>query len=71
MAIRRRWTKVCAKPGTRWGVLTEHEARRDPETQAKMNRKGIEEMVADKGYHSGVVVEWVKSYQVRTCIPEL
>ena len=27
-------------------------------------------MVADKGYHSGAVVERVKQYQVRTYIPE-
>ena len=31
---------------------------------------GIEEMVADKGYHSGAVMERVNSYQVRSYIPE-
>jgi hypothetical protein len=31
---------------------------------------GIEEVVADKGYHSGAVLERVKSYEVRTYIPE-
>ena len=35
-----------------------------------MNVAGIEEMVADKGYHSGAVLERVKNYQVRSYIPE-
>ncbi len=50
--------------------LAEREARRHPEAPAKVNAKGIEEMVADKGYHSGAVVERVRQYQVRTYIPE-
>ncbi|HEY1894926.1 MAG TPA: transposase, partial [Terracidiphilus sp.] len=32
--------------------------------------KGIEEMVADKGYHSGALLERVTKYQVRSYIPE-
>ena len=39
-------------------------------TKPKVNVEGIEEMVADKGYHSGAVLERVKSYQVRSYIPE-
>lgn len=35
-----------------------------------MNVAGIEEMVADKDYHSGAVVERVKNYQVPSYIPE-
>jgi len=35
-----------------------------------VNVAGIEEMVADKGYHSGAVLERVKNYQVRSYIPE-
>ena len=35
-----------------------------------MNVNGIEELVTDKGYHSGAVVERVKSYEVRSYIPE-
>jgi hypothetical protein len=31
---------------------------------------GIEELVTDKGYYSGAVVERVKSYEVRSYIPE-
>ena len=35
-----------------------------------MNVNGIEELVTDKGYHSGAVVERVKSYEVRSYLPE-
>ena len=35
-----------------------------------MNVDGIEEMVTDKGYHSGAVVKRMKAYGVRTYIPE-
>ena len=31
---------------------------------------GIEELVTDKGYHNGAVVERVKSYEVRCYIPQ-
>lgn len=40
------------------------------EDTPKVNVEGIEEMVADKGYHSGAVLGRVKSYEVRTYIPE-
>ena len=46
------------------------EAQLRPDAKAKMNVVGIEEVVADKGYHSGAVVERMKSYQVRSYIPE-
>jgi transposase len=35
-----------------------------------VNVSGIKEVVTDKGYHSAAVVERVKSYQVRTYMPE-
>ena len=35
-----------------------------------MKVDGIEELVTDKGYYSGAVVERVKSYEVRSYIPE-
>ena len=38
--------------------------------QPKINVNGIEELVTDKGYHSGAVVERVKSYEVRSYLPE-
>jgi hypothetical protein len=50
--------------------LVEREADLRPEDAPKVNLKGIEELVTDKGYHSGAVVQRVKAYQVRGYIPE-
>ena len=38
--------------------------------ESKINIRGIEELVADKGYLSGAVLQRVKSYGVRSYIPE-
>ncbi len=46
------------------------EAQLRPDEKPKVNVQGIEEVVADKGYHSGAVVERIKSYEVRSYIPE-
>lgn len=46
------------------------EAEQQPQDEPKVNVNGIEEVVADKGYHSGAVVERLRSYQVRSYIPE-
>src|ERR1700694_213815 len=46
------------------------EAEMRPDEAPKVNVAGIEELVADKGYHSGAVVKRVKSYEVRSYIPE-
>src|ERR1039457_6035494 len=46
------------------------EAEQRPGDEPKVNVNGIEELVTDKGYHSGAVVQRVKSYQVRSYIPE-
>ena len=46
------------------------EAEQRPQDEPKVNVKGIAEVVADKGYHSGAVVERLESYQVRSYIPE-
>jgi transposase len=50
--------------------LAVRETELHPDDQPKVNVKGIEEMVADKGYHSGAAVERLRNYQVRTYIPE-
>lgn len=50
--------------------LASREARLHPHRAPKVNLKSIEEMVADKGYHSGAVLEQVKDRRVRTYIPE-
>src|SRR6202011_4442363 len=50
--------------------LVEREAELRAEAKPQGNVAGIEELVTDKGYHSGAVVERVKSYEVRSYIPE-
>jgi len=46
------------------------EAELRPGDKPKVNVNGIEELVTDKGYHSGAVVQRVKSYEVRGYLPE-
>ena len=46
------------------------EAELRPNDKPKVNVNGIEELVTDKGYHSGPVVKRVKSYEVRSYMPE-
>src|ERR1700732_452755 len=46
------------------------EAELRPQDKPKVHLQGIEELVTDKGYHSGAVVKRVKSYEVRSYIPE-
>src|SRR5271168_4626609 len=46
------------------------EAELRPHEAPKVNVAGIEETVTDKGYHSGAVVKRMKSYDVRSYIPE-
>ena len=50
--------------------LVEREAELHPDEKPQVNIDGIEELVADKGYHSGAVLEQVKELEVRTYIPE-
>src|SRR5207247_5671594 len=46
------------------------EAELRPHQAPQVNVAGIEETVADKGYHSGAVVKRMKAYGVRSYIPE-
>jgi transposase len=50
--------------------LVGREAEQRPDDKPKVNVQGIEEAVADKGYHSGAVVQRIQSCDVRTYIPE-
>jgi len=50
--------------------LAVREAELHPDVMPRVNVTGIEETVADKGYHSGAALERVKSYGVRSYIPE-
>jgi transposase len=61
---------TLSEAGMAVAELVKREAEQRPEDTPKVNVKGMEEMVADKGYHSGAVLERVKSCEVRTYIPE-
>jgi len=61
---------TLCEAGVAVAELVEREAELHPEADPKVNVDGIEELVADKGYHSGAAVERVKSYRVRSYIPE-
>jgi len=50
--------------------LVEREARKTPEEKPKVNVNGVEEVVADKGYHSGPAVMALGEVPVRSYIPE-
>jgi transposase len=62
--------ETLGEAGMAVAELVEREAEQRPKDTPKVNVQGIEELVADRGYHSGAVVERVKSYEVRTYIPE-
>jgi transposase len=42
----------------------------EPNQKPKMHLQGIEEVVTDKGYHSGAMLVMLKDAEVRTYIPE-
>ncbi len=50
--------------------LIDREAETAPANEAKVNLGGVEEVVADKGYHSGAVLASTREAGVRTYIPE-
>src|SRR6202020_2177931 len=50
-------TETLAEAGMAVAELVEREAELFPDEEPKVNVDGIEELVADKGYHSGAVLE--------------
>ena len=62
--------KTLAEAGLAVAELVGREAELHPEDTPKVNVDGVEELVADKGYHSGSVLEQVKALEVSTYIPE-
>ena len=62
--------ETLAEAGETVAELIEREAETAPLEAPKVNLGGIEEVVADKGYHSGPVLEEMKAAGVRTYIPE-
>jgi transposase len=62
--------ETLCEAGMAVAELVRREAESQPDDEPKVNVDGIEELVTDKGYHSSAVVQRVKSYQVRSYIPE-
>jgi transposase len=62
--------ETLCEAGMAVAELVRREAESQPDDKPKVNVDGIEELVADKGYHSSAVVQRVKSYQMRSYIPE-
>src|ERR1700674_4613057 len=61
---------TLSEAGMAVAELVGREAELQLDDKPKVNVNGIEELVTDKGYHSGAVVKRVKSYEVRSYIPE-
>ena len=61
--------ETLAEAGMAVAELVGREAELHPEEEPKVNVDGIEELVADKGYHSGAVVVWVEENEVASYIP--
>jgi transposase len=62
--------ETLAEAGETVAELIAREAKTAPAEAPKVNLGGVEELVADKGYHSGPVLEGTKAAGVRTYIPE-
>ncbi len=62
--------QTLAEAGEAVVELIEHEAMTAPEEEPKVNLGGIEEAVADKGYHSGGVLQDLHGVDCRSYIPE-
>ncbi|HEY3453883.1 MAG TPA: transposase [Bryobacteraceae bacterium] len=62
--------ETLAEAGANVADLIEREAETQPREKPQVNLGGIEEVVADKGYHSGSVLEAMQAAGVRTYIPE-
>ena len=62
--------QTLAEAGEAVAELMEHEAVKAPAEEPKVHSGGIEEVVADKGYHSGAVLRALHESECRTYIPE-
>ena len=61
---------TLATAGLAVAELVVREVELHPEEEPKVSVDGVEELVADKGYHSGAVLEQVKALEVTTYIPK-
>ena len=62
---------VTLQPANEGDTTTIHKTLAEAQTAAReINQEGVEEVVADKGYHSGAVLQEVHDQEVRSYIPE-
>lgn len=62
---------VTLQPANEGDTTTIHKTLEEAQTAAReINQAGVEEVVADKGYHSGAVLQEVHDQEVRSYIPE-
>lgn len=62
--------QTLAEAGEAVAELIEHEAKTTPQEEPQVHVGGVEEVVADKGYHSGEVLKGLHDGDVRSYIPE-
>ena len=62
--------ETLAEGGQTVAELIEREVETAPEAKPQVNPRGIEEVVADKGYHSGSTVQAIGEAEARSYIPE-
>jgi len=62
--------QTLAEAGEAVAELIEHEAATAPTEEPKVHVGGVTEVVADKGYHSGAVVQDLHAVDCRSYIPE-
>jgi transposase len=62
--------QTLAEAGEAVAELIEHEALTAPTEEPKVNLKGLEEVVGDKGYHSGGLLKDLHAVDCRSYIPE-
>ena len=62
---------VTLQPANEGDTTTIHKTLEEAQAAAReINERGVEEVVADKGYHSGAVLKDVHEQEVRSYIPE-
>jgi transposase len=62
--------ETLAEAGETVAHLIEREVEKAPEEKPQVHEQGIEEVVADKGYHSGSTVQAIAEVPARSYIPE-
>lgn len=62
--------QTLAEAGEAVAELIQHEVTTAPAEEPKVNLQGVEEVVADKGYHSGAVLKDLHAVGCRSYIPE-